>query len=104
MSRFFHVWQRVEGSITQDDVDINYVVMWVKDLVSGSVDIDTIDEVWVTDENGNEVSDYYSDHKEEVRTAIYSDAYAKGEPVFEDEVGVSYEQMLESFAEQEKEE
>lgn len=104
MSRFYNVWQNVEGCITRDDVDINYIVTWVKDLVSGSTNIDDIKEVWVIDCNGEEDTEYYPAHYEEVRTAILSDALAKGEPHFDDEDNVSYSQMLESFAEQEREE
>ena len=108
MSRFYHVWEKVEGCIERNEIEINYTVTWVKDLVSGNTEIDTIDEVTITQDRGDGVweenNEYYSDHKEEVNTAIYSDAYAHGEPCFEDECDVSYSQMLESFAEQEKEE
>lgn len=107
MSRFCNVWQKVEGCVEHNDVEINYTITWVKDLVSGNTDIDSIDEVSITKDNGNGVweedSEYYLDHKEEIKTAIYSDAYAKGEPEFEDECNVSYSQIKEAFAEQEKE-
>ena len=105
MNKFYNVWQKVEGTITKDNMDINYTVTWVKDLVSGKVDIDSIDEVCVNRANAEGVYEedvnYYFEHKGEVRSAIYSDAYERGEPEFEDEHGVSYSQMLESFAEQE---
>ncbi|MBO7716643.1 MAG: hypothetical protein J6S85_23960 [Methanobrevibacter sp.] len=106
MSRFYNVWQNVEGLIEKDDLQINYKVVWVKDLVSGNVSLDEIVEVDVsrTDKDGNlvEEPDYFSEHEEEIRTAILSDAYERGEPEFEDECNVSYSQMLESFAEQER--
>ena len=105
MNKFYNVWQKVEGTIEKDNMDINYTVTWVKDLVSGKVDIDSIDEVRVTRANAEGVYEedvnYYFEHEAEVKNAIYFDAYERGEPEFEDEHGVSYSQMLESFAEQE---
>ena len=107
MSRFYNVWEKVEGCVVHNEMEISYTVTWVKDLVSGNTEIDTIDEIVITQDRGDGVweenSEYYSAHKEEVRTAIYSDAYAKGEPCFEDEVDVSYSQIQEAFAEQEME-
>lgn len=106
MSRFYHVWQKVEGLIEKDDMDINYTITWVKDLVSGNVEIASIDEVCVTVRSKDGVYEedvnYYLEHEAEVRNVIYSDAYEQGEPEFEEECGVSYSQMLESFAEQER--
>lgn len=106
MNRFYNVWQKVEGTIKKDDMDINYTVTWVKDLVSGKVDIDCIDEVCVARENAEGIYEedvnYYLEHEAEVKSAVYSDAYEQGEPEFEDECDVSYSQMLESFAEQEE--
>ena len=103
MSRHYNVYQDVEGCIEKDNVDINYIVTWVKDLVTGETDIDDIKEVWVIDSNGAEDMEYYPSHHEAVRTAVYSDAYEKGVPCFDEECDVSYSQMLESFAEQERE-
>lgn len=105
MNRFYNIWQNVEGLIEKDDLQITYKVVWVKDLVSGSVKLDGIEEANVSrlDKDGNLVEDpdYFTEHEEEIKTAIYSDAYERGEPEFEDECNVSYSQMLESFAEQE---
>ena len=106
MSRFYNVWQKVEGTIEKDSIDIAYTVTWVKDLVSGKVDISDIDDVCVTVKGENDIYEedpnYYLEHEAEVRSAVYSDAYKQGEPEFEDEYGVSYSQMLECFAEQER--
>lgn len=102
MSRFCNVWQDVEGCIEMDNLDVNYIVTWVKDLVTGNTEIDDIKEVWCIDANGDEDTNYYPANTEKVRDAIYSDAYAKGEPDFEDEHDISYTDIKEAFAEQER--
>ena len=70
----YNQWKTREGEVLLDGLTIQYKVVWVRDVLRDTVQLDEIESVTVYDTDGEEVRGYYQDHCTEIDDLVLEDA------------------------------